>query len=222
MFEDPTQDDPSSTQEETSTNEHSVESPSPSVPSEMDTLKSQFNSLEDRYKHAERKISSQGEELRQYKEAAQKTTSTPETGGDFWSDPEARIDSRLQDMERRMEQRRQAETMLRDFAEEKGIPVRDLQRLNDSLQASSNDPYEYMDMLARLHQSENTTEAIQNATQQARDTVQQNARAVTSEGGSSGESPAAPTLEEMIDDPNVPMTEIEDRMRRTLGENTRD
>jgi hypothetical protein len=156
--------------------------------------------LEAQNRELQRRLTQKGRELAQHQQTPSMSTSDP-SGSNFWEDPEARIAAQLAGFEQRQEQRRQAERMVRTFAEDKGIPERELYDLEEQFQRALQDPYDRMDMLARLRDAQRAQEAVNEAKKSTAASVQQNARAVTTESEGAhisppGKSPDEMTLEE--------------------------
>ena len=160
--------------------------------------------LEAQNKKLQDRLTEKGRRLAQMEQNTQEIQKDPETGEWNWENPgqyiRSTVSTELLAMEGRLEQKRQAEQTLRDFAEEKGISTRELQRLNDRLQAASSDPYEYLEMLSKLHAAENTSEAITQAKDAALASERNNARAVTTESGVSNADPPGKTIDDMSAD----------------------
>jgi len=166
-------------------------------------LKERMEKLERSYQEAQRVIGRQGRELGELRK--QRPASEP--GEDniapdaFFTDPvnvTTKVVSRaLAEFEARQEQKRQAERYLQAYAEEQGIPVRQLQALNEKLQSAQSDPDAYLDVLAQIHRAQNTSQEIQKAAQSAKDSVIRNARAVTTESTNTQVSPPGKSFDDM-------------------------
>jgi len=162
-------------------------------PAAVNEVAQKLAELEKQNRELQRRLTQQGRELAEQR----RTSSVPKETPNFFENPEAVLEAKLTAFEQRLEQRRQAEQLLRDFAEERGIPVRKLQQLNDEFQGATADPREYLEVLARLHAAGQTAEAIHVAQKATVETVQKNARAVTSETTSAQVSPPGKPIEEM-------------------------
>ena len=98
--------------------------PVASVGPAFDETAQRLKELEEKNRELQRRLTQQGRELAEVRRSP--STSKTEAPLAFFENPEAVLDAKLRDFEQRQEQRRQAEEMLREFAEEKGIPVREL------------------------------------------------------------------------------------------------
>ena len=175
--------------------------PVASVGPVVDETTQRLKDLEDKNKDLQRRLTQQGRDLAEYRRSSSSPQSTQANPAGFFENPEAVIEAKLRDFEQRQEQRRQAEDMLREFAEEKGIPVRELKRLNEELQGAAVDPVSYLETLAKFHQAKNAANAVQDAAKSATQSAQKNARAVMAEGGASqAMSPSKPESEMSIDE----------------------
>lgn len=177
--------------------------PVASVGPVADEVTQRLKELEEKNRELQRRLTQQGRELAE----TRRSPSAPQPGtAVFWENPEAVLEAKLRDFEQRQEQRRQAEEMLREFAEEKGIPVRELKRLNEELQGAAVDPVSYLETLAKFHQAKNAANAVQDAAKSATLSAQKNARAVMAEAGATQAVP-----------PSKPESEMSvDEMRATL------
>jgi hypothetical protein len=174
----------------------------PATPAVDDSAAQRLRELEDKNRDLQLRLTQKGREL-----AEQRRSQTPPTQEEailpdaFFTDPvnvTAKVVSRaLADYEGRQEQKRQAERYLQEYAEEKGIPVRQLQALAERLQSAQSNPEEYLDVLASIHQAQNTSAEIQRATKSAVDSAARNARAVTTEGGATQVTPPNKPVSEM-------------------------
>jgi hypothetical protein len=189
---------------------------SPETPPEGQALQERMEKLEKSYQEAQRVIGRQGKELGELRKRPIPQTEETIAPDAFFTDPvnvTTKVVSRaLAEFEARQEQKRQAERYLQEYAEEKGIPVRQLQALNERLQSASADPDAYLEMLTQLHQAQNTSEAIRSATQSAKDTATRNARAVTSESASANISPPGKSFDQMTGD------EMREWIKKNYGE----
>lgn len=159
-----------------------------------DDVAQRLEELAQQNKELQRRLTQQGRELAEQRRASSTHEQSP---GQFFEDPDGALDRRFQALEERMEQRRQAEQMLRDFAEEKGIPMRQLQNLNEDFVAAWQDPNARLELLARMHGASNTEQAVQAATKAAVKTATTNARAVTSESEGGHAPPPGKKVEDM-------------------------
>lgn len=196
-----------------------------SDPAPVDPVAQKLSELETENKKLHKRLTDQGRKIANQERNSQVSEQPVEQAPSWdWENPAQSIQSTvkntvsaaLTDMEQRLEQKRQAEQTLRDFAEEKGIPTREFQRLNETLQQAANDPYEYLEMLARLHTAENTSEAISQARDAAVSAERNKARAITTEGGSTGSFPTEKSINDMTAD------ELEEHIKANFGVEERD
>lgn len=155
----------------------------------------QLEELAAHNKELQSRLTRLGREMAEIKRGS--GNSQPEQTAGFFDDPDRAMARFKQEIVAEIDQRRQTERVLRDFAEERGIPPRELERLNDKLQRATGDPHEYLEILAGLHAAENATTAVQRAAQASRETAERNARAVTAEGGATRVSPPGKSFGEM-------------------------
>jgi len=156
--------------------------------------------LEQSYKEAHRTITKLTQKLSDYEKRGQPAEA--EIPADAWFTDPARSTKKvvadvLMEFESRQEQKHQTERLLQDFAEERGLSRRQLQALNEDIQAAMADPNAYLEMLGQLHAARNTGAEIQKVARLAKDSVERNARAVTTETTASRVSPPGKPFSEM-------------------------
>ena len=170
----------------TSTAQTSNEEQSVQEQSSQPDWEGQFKDLQRDYT---RKSQQLAEYQRQVQEQPAPVDDSP-SAETFYQDPVGSTAKVVQkvfaDYESRQEERRQAEQYLHSFAEDRGIPERNLQQLNARYVAAQNDPEARLEILAAIHAAQNAGTQLQAAQKTIKDDVQRNARAVTAEGGALG------------------------------------
>lgn len=189
--------------------EQEVTSPETPAVDDGQALKERLEKLERSYQEAQRLIGRQGQELGQLRKvAAQVPASKPQDESippdAFYADPVSattKVVTRvLSEFEARQEQRRQLERYLRKVQEQHGVTEDQLQALNEKYELAQSDPEARISILLDIHRALNASQEIEKAAQTAKDTVTRNARAVTSESGSSHVSPPGKAFEDMTGD----------------------
>lgn len=174
--------------------------------------------LERDYKELQRDYTRKAMRLKEYERGAQVPQSQQQpVSEDFdWANPTQSlkrvVGESLAEFERRQEQKRIADQMIRDTAEQHGIPIKELQRYYQKLEESATDPYELMETVARMYRADHAEQAITEAKREAQQAAQRNARAVTTESGSPSVSPPGKSFEDMTGD------EMRDYIKRVHGE----
>lgn len=149
---------------------------------QADPVAQKLNELEAHNKELQDRLTRQGRELANMRRQPQTQTPAEERKA-FFDDPDGVLEAFKRDIVNTLEQHRQTDMMLRNFAEEKGIPMRRLQSLNDRLSSAMNNPDDYLELLYEIHAAQDAATQVQKAVSAATDTVKQQARAVTAEGG---------------------------------------
>lgn len=181
---------------------------------QVDPVATKLAELEEQNKNLQYRLTQQGRELKQFKGSQPQTPAQQPEDFD-WANPGASIGKyvgkALSDFESRQDQRRQAEEMIRQTAEQNGIPVPKLQEYYAKLQEASTDPYELMNTVARMYRADHAEEAITQARRAAQESVERNARGVTSQGGATQPLPSQKAVADMND------KELDEYVMRTYG-----
>lgn len=181
---------------------------------QVDPIEDKLAKLEKENRDLQYRLTQRGRELKKFQEST--PVPQPQEADEFdWNNPGASIGKyvgkALSDFESRQEQRRQAEEMIRQTAEQHDIPVRDLQEYYRKLEDAANDPLELMNTVARMYRADHAEEAVSHARDAAEQSVQRNARAVTSKGGPTQPTPEQKPLDDMSD------KELDEFVKREYG-----
>jgi hypothetical protein len=183
----------------------------PDVETRLSQIERDYKELQKDYTRKAQQLA----EMRRSQQSPQGHTNQPVAEDFDWANPGASIGkyvgSALTEFEMRQEQKRQAAELIRDTAEQHGIPTKDLQKYYQKLQEAATDPYELMETVARMYRADHTDQAINEAQRATKESVERNARAVTAEGGSTKQSPPGKALSDMTD------KELEEYVMRVHG-----
>lgn len=174
------------------------------TPEVVDDTATKLQEAEKRNKDLEFRLTQQGRVNADLRRGTQPTQVVEEDipAETYFSDPvgvtKKVVTNVLAEYESRQEQRRQAEEFLQLGAEARGSTPHRLLALHRQLQQASQDnPDEYLDILSAIDKAQDTAAEIQKASKTAVETATRNARAVTTEGGSTQVSPPAKSESEM-------------------------
>jgi cell division septum initiation protein DivIVA len=184
-------------------------------PAPVDPVAAKLAQLEEQNKALQGKLTQYGRKLKTY-ETTQTSPQQAQPAEDFdWANPGASIGKyvgkALTEFEARQEQRRAAEDLIRRTAEQNGIPVPQLQEYYSRLQEAASDPDELMGTIARMYRADHAEEAISEAKRMTQQTVERNARGVTSAGGATHAIPSAKDPKDMND------KELDEHVMRVYG-----
>jgi hypothetical protein len=166
-----------------------------SQPPDVETRLSQ---IERDYKELQRDYTRKAQQLADLRRGAQVSQGSPvnqPVTEDFdWSNPGTSIRKavrgELTEFQKQQEAERRAQRLITDTAEQYGIPEKKLYSYYQKLQEAAGDEYTLMDTVARMYRADHTDEAIAEAKRATQESVERNARGVTSTSGAT--QPMAP------------------------------
>ena len=176
-----------------------------------------------KYRDLEKDYTRKSQKLSRLEREAQVSTvqSKPEvkiSPEEFWGDPvtgtERVVEKVLSGFEARQQQQRQLEKYLDQWATDNQIPVREMQNLYQQVVEASSNPDDLMQLLVDVHRARNASTEIQRAQQVMEETARKNARAVTSQGGSTQTDAGGFSIEEFK---TWPREKREAYLRQTVG-----
>lgn len=181
--------------------EPGTEGGQPAEQTQADPVAVKLAQLEEANKNLQHKLTQYGRKVAAY-EAKPASQNQPSDEFD-WANPRRSIreefKSELAEFETRQEQRRAAQELMRRTAEQHGIPEPKLQEYYTRLQEAASDPDELMGTIARMYRADHAEEAISEAKRQTQQTMERNARGVTSEGGATKQTPSSKSVKDMSD-----------------------
>lgn len=193
--------DPNTTPGEPGSEGQPVESTEPPTP-EVDPTEERLVALEQQNKDLQHKLTQQGRERKM--QETQTPPAEPAKEDFDWNDPGASIKGSVRqefaEFEARQDRRRQADEMIQHTADHHGIPVPELQKYYRRLEEASQDPVQLMETVARMYLADNAEEAVSQARNAAQESVERNARGVTSKGAATQPTPEEKPYDEMSDE----------------------
>lgn len=161
----------------------------PAVEPAQDPVTAKLSELEQRNKELERRLRHQGNELARFKQTSEtKPASEPIDPNTFFADPVRVLDtvltSKLTEFERKQDAKDTARRQLQGIATKHGMSVEELEAIDQHIQESFRDPESYAELIAQVRTARGIPQAVNAATQTAVQTLQRNARAVTTQSGS--------------------------------------
>lgn len=157
---------------------------SPDIETRLNQIERDYKELQKDYTRKAQQLA----ELRRQSQSSQGSQVTQSQPQEFdWANPAQAIRQavrgELTEFQKMQQAEREAEKLRREVAEEFNVPEREMNKYFERLVEAATDPRELAVVVARMYRADHADTAIAEAARTAQQTVERNARGVTSQGG---------------------------------------